>query len=133
MTLISFNILEHMPNFIISACLYIFACLCLENYINKEDLFYCSSSRANSFFRLLLIAGYIIVALLVNDQRDSGGLKAAISIYNVILIVWYYRCGTQLYPGELMSKGMLVFLSLLFSTNLLIIEKHLVGNSESLS
>jgi hypothetical protein len=133
MGLLSFGMLVNLPNFILSACLYIFACVCLENYINKEDLLYCSSCRANAFFRLLLTAGYIIAALLVNDNDDSGGLLAAFTIYNAIMIVWYYRHGAQLYPGELMSKGMLAFVSLLFAINLLIIEKEFIGANQSIS
>ena len=121
MGLISFGLLENLANFILSFCLYIFACICLENYINKEDLFYCSSCRTNTFFSLLLTDGYLIAALVTYDGQDFVGLKATVSIYNAIIIVWSYRYGFQLYPSDLMSKGFLGFMSLLISTNLLII------------
>lgn len=132
MALLSFGILTNLPNFILSACLYIFACVCLENHINKEDIFYCSSCKANSFFRSLLTIGYIVAALATNDQGNSGGIKVAITIYTFIMIAWYYRYGSQLYPAELMSKGMLVFMSLLITTNILIIENRLVGGTHSI-
>jgi hypothetical protein len=133
MGLLSFGLMENLANFILSFCLYIFACVCLENYINKEDLFYCSSCRANNIFRLLLTVGYVITSLVTDDDLNRRGLKIAICIYSALMAVWYYRYGSQLYPSDIMSKGVLGFMSLLISTNLLIIEKEFMGGSSSIS
>jgi hypothetical protein len=84
-------------------------------------MFYCASSRVNIIYRFLLMLGYFIAAFLFADISNSGGLKVAISLYVIVVIIWFYLYGCIMYPNELMSKGMIGFISLIISAYILII------------
>jgi hypothetical protein len=70
---------------------------------------------------LLLTAGYLLAAFLLADHTNANSLKVAISLYTAVTIVWFYRYGSQLYPSEVTSKGMIGFMSLLISANLVLV------------
>lgn len=46
-----------------------------------------------------MTAGYVIGAAMFRDVNNSMSLKIVISVYMLIIILWFYRYGYQLYPN----------------------------------
>ena len=112
------NFQQNIVCYLLSALISIYSNICLEDYVNRKCLLYCSSQKSSLIFR-----GLIITILLSNSvffyMQSLTCFMLAECILGIILLIWYLFYGKKLYIHSTSKYFFLLLIS--FNTSILLI------------
>ena len=124
--IIILNFQQNIVCYLLSALISIYSNICLQDYVNRKCLLYCSSQKSSLIFR-----GLIITILLSNSVffyvQSLTCFMFSECILGIILLVWYLFYGKKLYIHSTSKYFLLLLISFNTSMLLVALESKLMG------
>ena len=121
------NFQQNIVCYLLSALISIYSNICLEDYVNRKCLLYCSSQKSHLIFR-----GLIITILLSNSvsfyMQSLTCFMLSECVLGIILLVWYLISGKKLYTHLTAQHFLLLLIS--FNTSMLLVTLESQINGE---
>ena len=119
------NFQQNIVCYLLSALISIYSNICLEDYVNRKCLLYCSSQKSHLIFRSLVITILLSNSVFFYIQSLTWFMLAE-CILGVILLVWYLFYGKKLYIHATAKHLLLLLVSFNTTILLVILESHLL-------